>query len=210
MLQKSSIIRLNQEAAQKVLWNGQDADAFSAEWFSDDEDFFFFEGGECIGEIKEELNLIPVTSLDALLQKTAVTPAGKILILRDQYGYPKDQPYYAVDFETMSGLPASMYPVSLAEVEYLITLSYDYTQINRGTLVTSYGDGSKTRQPVVILRLKGQVRLESLLSKQELYRSPVVQGGSFPSLLGGGTDWKCGDPPRIGKYIYTAITKVMP
>lgn len=57
---------------------------------------------------------------------------------------------------------------------------------------------------------KGQVRLEALLSNQELYRSPVVQGGSSPSLLDGGTDWKCGDPPRIGKYIFKAIKKVMP
>lgn len=201
-------VRLNQGAAKNLIWSG--SDTLTAGQFTEVGEFFFYEGGNHIGEIRAEPDLIPVTSLSALLQKTAVTPAGKILILREQYGYPKDQPYYAVDFETMSGLPASMYPVSLAEVEYLITLSYDYTQINRGTLVTSYGDGSKTRQPVVILRLKGQVRLESLLSRQELYRSPVVHGGSSPSLLGGGTDWKCGDPPRIGKYIYTAITKVMP
>lgn len=207
---KSLEIRLNQEAAQKVLWNGQDADAFSAEWFSDDEDLFFFEGGEYIGEIQEELNLIPVTSLDAILQKTAITPAGKVLILREQYGYPKAEPYYAVDLGTMSSLPASVYPASLAEVEYLITLFYDYAQTNRGTLVTSFSDGSKTQRPVVVLRLKGQVRVEALPSNQELYHSPVVQGGASPSALGGGTDWKCGDPPRIGKYIYTAITKVMP
>ena len=201
-------VRLNQGAAKKLLWS--DADTLSAEQFSEDDEFFFFEGGKHIGEIQAEPDLMPVTSLDALLQKTAITPAGKVLILREQYGYPKEQPYYAVDLGTMSNLPASVYPVSLAEVEYLITLSYDYTQTNRGTLVTSYGDGSKTRQPVVILRLKGQVRLEALLSKQELYRSPVVQGGSSPYALGGGVDWKCGDPPRIGKYIYTAITKVMP
>lgn len=201
-------VRLNQGAAKKLLWS--DADTLSAEQFSEDDEFLFYEGGDHIGEIRAEPDLIPVTSLSALLQKTAITPAGKFLILREQYGYPKEQPYYAVDFETMSGLPSSLYPVSLSEVEYLITLSYDYSQINRGTLVTSFSDGSKTRQPVVVLRLKGQVRLESLLSKQELYRSPVVHGGSSPSLLGGGTDWKCGDPPRIGKYIYTAITKVMP
>lgn len=207
---KNLEIRLNQEAAQKVLWNDQDTNAFSKERFSDDGEFLFFEGSKYIGEIQSESNLIPVTSLDALLQKTAVTPAGKVLILREQYGYPKAEPYYAVDLGEMSRLPASVYPASLSEVEYLITLSYDYTQTNRGTLVISYGDGSKTQNPVVILRLKGQVRVVALPSNQELYHSPVVQGGTSPYALGGGADWKCGDPPRIGKYIYTAITKVMP
>lgn len=203
-------VRLNQEAAQKILWRDLDADTFSEERFADDEDFLFFEGGKYIGEIDEDVDLIPVTSLDGLLRKTAIAPAGKILILREQYGYPKAEPYYAVDLETMSKLPSSMYPTNLAEVEYLITLAYDYTQTNRGTLVTTYGNGSTTRHPVVILRLKAQVLAKALTSNQELYHSPVVQGGASPSTLGGGVDWKCGDPPRIGKYIYTAIAKVMP
>ena len=201
-------VRLNQGAARNLLWD--DADAFSAERFSEDGDFFFFEGGDYIGEIQAEPTLMPVTSLSTLLQKTAITPAGKVLILQEQYGYPERQPYYAVDLGTMSNLPASMYPASLSEVEYLITLSYDYTQTNRGTLVTSFGDGSKTQRPVAILSLKGQVRIEALPSNQELYHSPVVQGEAWPSALEVGVDWKCGDPPRIGKYIYTAITKVMP
>ena len=44
-------VRLNQGAARNLLWD--DADAFSAERFYEDGDFFFFEGGTTSGKSRQ-------------------------------------------------------------------------------------------------------------------------------------------------------------
>ncbi len=111
-----------------------------------------------------------------LLQQCGAADAGKILILRSHHPYEVDL-CYAVDFALMNFLPSGLYPSSLAEVSYIVTLAYDY-DVDGYYSSTYYAGTDDTR--TVGLQENAYIKVESMPRGSRLYSSYTIWGNSSP------------------------------
>ena len=169
-------------------------------------------GSSVIGSIDPSDNMIAFSSLSDLYSKCGTNPSGKVLVVRHQYDYPDHNEYCAVDFNIMRYLPKELYPQSLSAVEYVVVVTYDYSKTGTYRVTNTYtwtsGDTTQSSYDVVGLQIKARVETVMLPSQRAVYTSQTIVGESSPSLLGGTTDWKCGDPPALGEYIIKAVSSV--
>lgn len=172
-------------------------------------------GSQVIGEIDASEYLYPIDSksIQELSAKCADAPAGKVLVVRQQYDYPKGEANFAIDFRLMRYLPIEKYPESLSEVEYVVVITYDHRSVGnyQVTSEATWSDGSTTQNTydVVGLQIFAHIDTISLPSQRTVYTSNNVYGGKDIVALGGTTKWKCGSAPEIGEYILKAFNTAL-
>ena len=170
-------------------------------------DLSFMEADSYIGAIAEDNKAWIVKDIDALRAKCGTDPKGKVLILRKQYSYPKGETYYAVDKWLMGYLYADLFPGSLSEVEYILTVTYDYGNAGAYIRTTTFGSNT-TRENVTFLRTKALVELVHLTDNKTVHKSQWIQGGNEPSAYSGRDNWICGMMPEPADQIIAAIHKI--
>ena len=162
--------------------------------------------GATIGPIKASSSLFLVESLDYLYENCGTAPAGKILVVRCQYDYPKEgAAHCAIDLGVMRYLPAERCPASLAEVEYMVIVTYDYSPAGTWHKTSFFGSS----YDVDGLRLKASVETIRLPARQACYSMYGIQASSTPDPLSGTTKWACTEPPEIGQYLIAAVTSAL-
>lgn len=171
-----------------------------------------------IGAIEAQDGLWLIDDIDAFYAQCGSAPNGKVLIVREQQEYPKGGVYYAVDTALMggkypvSGIYSDLYPSSLSEVEYIITVSFDYDHVNYQKLITTWGD-SKTETKVAFLRLKAQVKLTELATGNVLYQSKWVKASNAANPWSGDSSgenpWVGSDMPQYYASICAAAEKAL-
>lgn len=170
-------------------------------------DLSFVDAENYIGPVEDGDETWAVSDLDALYKKCGTDPKGKVLILRKQYSYPKGETYCAVDKWLMGYLYADLFPSSLSEVEYILTVTYDYA--NAGSYIRTTTIGSNTtREYVTFLRTKALVELVHLTDNKTVHKSQWIQGGNEPSAYSGRDKWISGMMPEPAEQIIAAINKI--
>lgn len=170
-------------------------------------DLSFMDAEEYIGPIQEGDKAWVISDIDALRAKCGTDPRGKVLILRKQYSYPKGETYYAVDKWLMGYLYADLFPGSLSEVEYILTVTYDYSNAGSYIRTTTFGSDT-TKEYVTFLRTKALVELVRLTDNKTVHKSQWIQGGNEPSAYSGRDQWISGTMPEPADQIIAAIEKL--
>lgn len=170
-------------------------------------DLSFMDAEEYIGPITEGEKAWVVSDPDALRAKCGTDPKGKVLILRKQYSQPKGEAYYAVDRWLMGYLYADLFPSSLSEVEYILTVTYDYANAGSYIRTTTFGSET-TKEYVTFLRTKAMVELVHLTDNKTVHKSQWIQGGNAPSAYSGRDSWISGTMPEPADQIIAAIEKL--
>ena len=170
-------------------------------------DLSFMEAEDYIGAIEDDDKAWAVSDIDALRAKCGTDPKGKVLILRKQYSYPKGETYYAVDKWLMGYLYPELFPGDLSEVEYILTVTYDYGNAGSYIRTTTFGSNT-TKEYVTFLRTKAMVELVHLTDNKTVHKSQWIQGGNEPSAYSGEDKWISGNMPEPADQIITAIEKL--
>ena len=152
-----------------------------------------------VGEYKESTDhLIGIKDLQDFYSYCGTEPAGKILIIAKRTNYPYRTESYAVLLDMMHLLPKEYCPKSLAEVEYIVLVKYDYE--NKG----NYMAVNHSNAPPTALREKGNVTVIQLPDKATIYNSDTVYGKNPPEWTSADL-WESGGAPNMGEHIYQAI-----
>ena len=168
-------------------------------------------GSQVIGEIDASEYLYPIDfkSIQELSAKCASAPTGKVLVVRQQYDYPKGEANFAIDFRLMRCLPIEKYPESLSEVERVVVITYDHMSIGtyQVTSESTWSNSSTTQNTYDVVGLQIFARIETVVlpSQRTVYTSNNIYGDKNILALGGTTEWKCGSAPEIGEYIFKAL-----
>jgi hypothetical protein len=170
-------------------------------------DLSFMDAEEYIGAIEDDDKAWVVSDIDALRAKCGTDPKGKVLILRKQYSYPKGETYYAVDKWLMGYLYPELFPGNLSEVEYILTVTYDYGNAGSYIRTTTFGSNT-TKEYVTFLRTKAMVELVHLTDNKTVHKSQWIQGGNEPSAYSGEDKWISGNMPEPADQIIAAIEKL--
>lgn len=157
--------------------------------------------GSMIGSYSASSNsTITINSLDDLYSKCGSEAAGKILIVAQRHSYSGKTASQAVLMDMMRLLPGKYFPSSLAEVQYIVLVTYDYVQ-----------DGSYTHT-TVSLRENGKVEVIRMPDKYKPYTSGTENGGQSPYTFmysGSPPAWKSGDAPNMGASIHKALSTII-
>ena len=167
--------------------------------------------GATIGPVRSSNKLYPISSLEELYRECGKEEVGKILVVRRQYDYPKGDAFCAIDFGVMKYLPEEYYPSKLSEVEYVVLVTYDYSSVGTFLVTSTTTRGNSSTDfsyEVDGLQIKATIETIGFPSRS-VYYSSSTKGSRSLNVLGGTTDWKCGDPPQIGSYLIDAVGKAM-
>lgn len=170
-------------------------------------DWSYMDAEGYVGPIDEDEDAWAVEDLDALYAKCGTDPKGKVLILRKQYSYPKGETYYAVDSWLMGFLYPEQFPSDLSEVEYIMTVTYDYGNAGSYIRTSSFGGNTK-KEYVTFLRTKAMVEMIHLPDKKSVFKSQWIQGGNQPAALSGEDNWISGTMPEPAEQIIAAVEKI--
>ena len=142
-----------------------------------------------------------VQSLAYLLERSGASPDGKILIVAQRRSYSDKETSCAILLSLMRLLPEQYFPISLAEVEYLVVVDYDY-QV----------DGSYMLSSTKGLQESAQVRVLHATDGEALYESETIKGSHSPqsfTYMGTPPAWKSGGSPAMGEEIHKAISAII-
>ena len=167
----------------------------------------FMDAEDYIGPTEDSDKAWAVSDIAALYKKCGTDPKGKVLILRKQYSYPKGETYYAVDKWLMGYLYSDLFPSDLSEVEYILTVTYDYANAGAYIRTTTVGSNT-TSENVTFLRTKAMVELVHLTDNKSIHKSQWIQGGNAPSAYSGEDKWISGTMPEPADQIIAAINKI--
>lgn len=136
-----------------------------------------------------------ITLVDkSIMLEGGSAPDGKVLILWQVHNYVTKLTDYAIAWDVMEYLPAELYPQSLASVEYVIRISYDY-QGDGWYSIEGMGNVSALKEYCkVVAELAG--------SRRQLYAANTVWGPEAPGYI---FSWDVvdgyvsgGDPDKLG------------
>jgi len=128
-------------------------------------------------------------------------------VIRSQKSYPQGTTYYAIDLPTMEYLSYDLYPASLAEVEYIIEVNYDYTIAGnyQQTFSSSY---ASVTDYFAFLRMRGMVALKEVAGIKVIQQSQWIQGTGEVEAHFSDLNYQCSNMPETGADIIRAVEKV--
>ena len=189
--------RLNQKAAIRLLENPVD---FFAESYYQKFDTIFddIDMIDCTAIPKDEN--ITVRSLEELYKNCGTNPAGKILIVVQTHDFPDKKATVMISFGAMELLPAEYHPASLAEVEHVVLIDYNYSRSG------SYTKGTKA------VRENAKITIYHMPDQKAVSSSNTLQGGYAPGSFyyyGSPPAWKSGGAPNVSTKLVELLKKIM-
>lgn len=189
--------RLNQKAAIRLLENPID---FFSESYSQEFDTIFndIDMIDCTA-IPQDEN-ITVRSLEELYKNCGTNPAGKILIVVQTHDFPDKNATAMISFGAMELLPAEYHPASLAEVEHVVLIDYNYSRSG------SYTKGTKA------VRENAKITIYHMPDLKAIASSNTLQGGYAPGSFyyyGSPPAWKSGGAPNVSAKLVEMLKKIM-
>lgn len=141
-----------------------------------------------------------IPSLSDLYKQCGTDPQNKILVVVQLHDYPNRETYQAILPESMEFIPSAYYPSSLAEVEYVVLISYDYTKVG------TYG------YTIGALQLKARVEVLKMPSQKQVFSSGTLWGEYPPNYIEYwiAPEWESGPDPDIGEKFYDALSSIIP
>ncbi len=155
--------------------------------------------GDKLEPLTDSEDVIVYNDLDMLYDQCGAEPKGKILIVRQQTNFGRTKTNYGIAMDLMELLSADRYPSSLAEVEYVILISYDYT------VLTTYTSGT------VAIRVDATVKTIGMPDRQTTFNSGTISGGDPPSTIyyfGAPPEYYDGTEPQVESAVCRAIASV--
>ncbi len=143
---------------------------------------------------------ITLKSMNDLYAQCGTAADGKILVVIRTRNFSDKATNQLVSLAAMENLPAEFYPSSLAEVEYIAIVDYNYSRHGSYTKGTV---GAKENGKVEVLRMP---------DKKQVSVSKSRKGSSPPSSFYyyvAPPEWKSGGAPNMGKDLYNALLKLM-
>lgn len=131
------------------------------------------------------------------------TANGKVLIIKGMRSFNQDSQAWAADFGLMQLLPVHWLPRDLSEVEYLVTVTYNYRDTGE-----RYQNSSGQVVDTKALRESAQVHVYSMKTGSVLFTSKNVQGPGTPESYSYSTKppaWISGGRPDIGSELFRAL-----
>lgn len=152
-----------------------------------------------------------IENLKSLYSQCGTEPAGKLLILV-QHTPHDETPRSVLSTDLMAHLPPSLYPASLAEVEYVLLITYSYEEDGwysdsvNGYMVRT--DALCERAEVKLLHCPDE---ELIWASKSLEGPPSPSSYSYsgntpPAYLSGGAP----DAGKVADAIYAALELIMP
>ncbi len=141
-----------------------------------------------------------ISSPEELARQCGAAPQGKVLIVRQSRSFPNREVFCTISFEAMRVLPEELIPLSLDEVEYIVTLSYDYSRWGTYSMGTA------------ALKENGRVKVIKLPGSVEIYSSSLLQGENPPSTIkfyGSPPPFETGRAPDLSQEVFNALLKIM-
>lgn len=188
---------LNQEAAIALL---EDPIDFFSESYSQKFDAIFDRNNmiDCT-EIPQDES-ITVHSLEDLYNRCGMNPANKILIAVQTHDFPDKNATAMISFGAMDLLPAEYRPASLAEVEHVVLIDYNYSRSG------SYTKGTKA------VRENAKITIYHMPDLKAIASSNTLQGGYAPGSFyyyGFPPAWKSGGAPNVSAKLVEMLKKIM-
>ena len=143
---------------------------------------------------------ITVRSLEELYKNCGTNPAGKILIVVQTHDFPDKNATAMISFGAMELLPAEYHPASLAEVEHVVLIDYNYSRSG------SYTKGTKA------VRENAKITVYHMPDQKAVSSSNTLQGGYAPGSFyyyGSPPEWKSGGAPNVSAKLVEMLKKIM-
>lgn len=160
----------------------------------------YFTGREVCCNASERVGTqnFPISDLQALYALCAANPEGKVLILCREKVFEGADIFY-IPMDLMACLPQSLFPGSLSEAEYIITLSLDHR------ITGEYRNVTKAVQQT------GFVQLVHMPGNQLLYKGQNVKGPDAPASFpytGEAPACRSGGAPELSPFLVEAIKEL--
>lgn len=154
-----------------------------------------------IGQYKLEADsYYRIDSLENFYKRCGTDPAGKILIIVQSVNFPDKEKRQSVSFGLTELLPAEYQPASLAEVEYVVLIKYDY--VRTGTYT---GGSASLRENVRVYAYRMPDQRQVAVSGStyaEDASNTVYYVGTMPA-------WFSGGMPNAAKELIAVLKKIM-
>ena len=141
-----------------------------------------------------------VTSMDDLYSQCGTAPAGKILIVLRAKNFSGKTTKQVVSLAAMDLLPAEYRPASLAEVEYVALIDYDYKQTGRYMIGTA------------AVQENAKINIYKMPAKKSAASSGTLRGSGAPYTMyyqGTPPAWYSGGAPNVSSKLVELLKKVM-
>lgn len=161
----------------------------------------FLKGVDMIGATKiVGDDCFVISSMDDVYSQCGTAPAGKILIVLQTHDYPDKNKAYMVSNGVMSLLPVEYRPASLAEVEYVVMINYNYSKTGKYTKGT------------VAVQENAKITIYRMPDKKSVATSSSLKGSRAPSTVyyyGTPPEWYSGGAPNVSKKLIELLKKIM-
>lgn len=161
----------------------------------------FLKGNYMIGATEIEGDrCFSVSSMEDLYSQCGTAPAGKILIVLQTHDFPDKNKAQMVSLGVMNLLPVEYRPVSLAEVEYIVLVSYNYSKTGKYTKGTT------------AVQENAKITVYRMPDKKSVANSGTLRGDRAPNSFYyyvTPPDWYSGGAPNVSSKLVGLLKKIM-